>query len=297
MLLSSRVATTIAAATLAAVAIAIPAFAVTDGALDGEGHPNVGLLVFASEGGIYRCSGTLVTPTVVLTAAHCTTDITGDTIVSFQSFIAGETATGKDWIPGYDGTNYSTVAASGFNYRATFTTKGITWYSGTAHTAPNYSNFTDMANWNDYGVIVLDKAVKGITPAKLAPLDYLDALDQSTLNSTLFTAVGYGTEVRQADGGPQNPTPMSYPIVRRYALEPGQKLTPQILQVNGNGNDTRGTGGTCFGDSGGPSFLNGYVVTVTSYGYTSNCRYIDGLQRVDIGIAQDWLKTFGVPTS
>jgi hypothetical protein len=36
------------------------------------------------------------------------------------------------------------------------------------------------------------------------------------------------------------------------------------------------------------------VVTVTSYGYTANCRYLDGLQRIDIKIVQDWLKTYGV---
>lgn len=33
---------------------------------------------------------------------------------------------------------------------------------------------------------------------------------------------------------------------------------------------------------------------MTSYGYTSNCRYIDGFQRVDIPVVQDWLETFGV---
>ena len=76
-------------------------------------------------------------------------------------------------------------------------------------------------------------------------------------------------------------------------MQPGQKLTTQVLQLNGNLNDTRGTGGTCFGDSGGPTFLNGYVVTVTSYGYTDNCRYLGGYQRVDIQVVQDWLARFG----
>lgn len=38
-------------------------------------------------------------------------------------------------------------------------------------------------------------------------------------------------------------------------------------------------------------------VTVTSYGYTQNCRYLDGLQRVDIPIVQDWLATYGVTPS
>jgi hypothetical protein len=106
--------------------------------------------------------------------------------------------------------------------------------------------------------------------------------------------VGYGTEVRKADSGPQKPTPMSYPIMRRYTDVIAQKLSSQILQVNGNEHDPRAGGGTCFGDSGGPTFKNGYVVAVTSYGYTSNCRYLDGLQRVDIAGVQKWLATFGV---
>jgi hypothetical protein len=33
---------------------------------------------------------------------------------------------------------------------------------------------------------------------------------------------------------------------------------------------------------------------MTSYGYTDNCRYLDGLQRLDIGVVQDLLATFGV---
>jgi hypothetical protein len=141
---------------------------------------------------------------------------------------------------------------------------------------------------------VLDAPITGITPAKLAPLNYLEQFRQPALNRTSFTAVGYGTEVRKPTSGPQKPTPMSYPIQRRYTDVIGQKLTAQILQVNGNEHDNRAGGGTCFGDSGGPTFKDGYVVTVTSYGYTSNCRYIDGLQRVDIKVVQDWLATFGV---
>lgn len=50
--------------------------------------------------------------------------------------------------------------------------------------------------------------------------------------------------MRQATIGPQKPTPMSYPILRRYVDMPGQKLTPQILQTNGNEHDNAGTGGT-----------------------------------------------------
>ena len=35
-------------------------------------------------------------------------------------------------------------------------------------------------------------------------------------------------------------------------------------------------------------------MTVTSYGYTDNCRYLDGLQRIDIPVVQNWLAAYGV---
>ena len=87
---------------------------------------------------------------------------------------------------------------------------------------------------------------------------------------------------------------MSYPLRRQYVDGPGQQLGAQVFQVNGNENDPFGGGGTCFGDSGGPAMLDGALVGVTSYGYTSNCRYLDGYQRLDIPASQQWLATFGV---
>ena len=261
---------------------AAPVAAVTGGDADGNRHPNVGLILFYSPDGRFRCSATLVTPTVLLTAAHCTVDTVGKTLVDFRSVVALVPPTGypvaANTTAGY---TQAEIEAAGF-------------LSGTAYAHPDYSNFTDLKNWNDVGVIVLDRPVTNIQPATLAPSNYLDAYAEPVLNKTLFTSVGYGTEVRKPKSGPQKPTPESYPLIRRYAVQPGQKLTSQILQLNGNINDNRGTGGTCFGDSGGPTFLNGYVVTVTSYSYTQNCRYLGGYQRVDIQVVQDWLATFGV---
>lgn len=276
--------TTVAAATGTLLAgTALAASAITGGTVDSENtYSNVGMIAFYEGGARYRCTATLVTPTVLLTAAHCTADVTGKVAVTFDWKVADQPPSplpaAQDPKAGYTGTESSQYAF------------------GTPHAHPQYSNFTDLKNWNDVGVVVLDEAVTGITPAKLAPKNHLNQYTPSILNKTLFTIVGYGTEVRQdaAANGNMKPTPMSYPIVRRYGDAPGQKLTEQILQTNGNEHDNRGDGGSCFGDSGGPTFKDGYQVTVTSYGYTSNCRYLDGLQRVDIPVVQDWLAGYGV---
>ena len=263
---------------------AAPAQASTGGTIDGDLHPDVGLIAFYDSTGRYRCSATLVSPTVVITAAHCTSGTLGKTAVTFDTFIddaaPSNLPVAADPAAGYSGEE---LAAAGY-------------LSGTAHTHPEYSDFTDMDNWNDVGVIVLDEPVEsnGAGYPAIAATGTLDAIEKSLLSKTLFRAVGYGTEVRQDGVDNRKPIPESYPIERRYVDMPGQKLTPQILQTNGNENDNRGTGGTCFGDSGGPLFLDDEIVGVTSYGYTANCRYIDGYQRVDIPVVEEWLATFGL---
>jgi secreted trypsin-like serine protease len=278
----------------ALLAATTPAVAITGGTEDTTNiYSNVGMLVFYQPDGRFRCSGTLIAPQVVLTAAHCTFQDIGQAIITFDPVISRTADEAETDIPRAADDSGPDDAISAVGFTKTDISKPKyqgeqNWFLATPRTHPNYSDFTDINNWNDSGVLILDKAV-GLPAASIAPQNYLNAYSGSVLNSTEFLVIGYGTEVRSADGGPQKPQPMRQPIVRRYTTEIGQKLTDQILQTNGNENDPRAGGGTCFGDSGGPAIHGGYVVGDTSYGYTNNCRYLGGFQRVDIPVVRNWL--------
>jgi hypothetical protein len=255
-----------------------PAAAITPPTPDGNRHPNVAMTLFYTPEGLYRCSATLAAPNVLITAAHCTDGVIGKTIATFDTNLMDN----------------DPIIPQAVDPAAGYQSAPEGWYAGTAHTHPNYANFTDRDNWNDVGVIVLDEPVEGIQPAQLAPLGYLEDYRPPALHKTDFTVVGYGTFIAKPEEGPQKPTPTTYPLIRRYTTSPGQKLTDQILQLNGNIHDQHGGGGTCFGDSGGPVLLNNYLVADTSYGLNQVCRYIGGYQRLDIPVVQDWLAEFGV---
>jgi secreted trypsin-like serine protease len=75
---------------------------------------------------------------------------------------------------------------------------------------------------------------------------------------------------------------------------------PHLIQINTPGftgdyslllSNNHSTGGTCFGDSGGPNFLgdSNVVAGVTSFGINGNCAGTGGVYRVDRADDLDWI--------
>jgi Trypsin len=150
---------------VAVLALAAPAGAITYGTPDGNRHPEVGALLAPtaySDGTWATCSGTLISPTVFLTAAHCDQDVSR-VAVTFD-------------------TVYN--AATG------------TTYWGTWHADPTYNQA--QSDPHDIAVVVFDQPVTGITPARLPAVGSLSGLRVGTR----FTSVGYGAQSVTIDHGP-----------------------------------------------------------------------------------------------
>jgi secreted trypsin-like serine protease len=204
------------------IATTLPARAITYGQPDGGGHPNVGAMVaefdVAGRKDLF-CSGTLISPTVFLTAAHCTSYLEARGLQAWVTFDA-------------DYTPKSRI------------------YSGTMHTNPGYNQA--QSDPGDIAVIVLDHPVRGITPAALPSAGMLDRMfaNGSLQQGQRFTAVGYGVHEAQVGGGPA-----SFPSdnLRWVAVSEFNALNSVWLRLSQVG--AKGDGGTCYGDSGGPNFL------------------------------------------
>src|SRR3954451_21881258 len=236
----------VTAAVLAMLGFAAPAGAITDGAPDGNGHPNVGGLVAAtadSDGTWIYCSGTLISPTVFLTAAHCE-----------------------------EGARVRVAFSSAYH-------DGDKTYAGTWHADPAYNQ--KQSDPHDIAVVVFDKEIKGIAPAKLPTADSLSKLagDQQ------FTSVGYGAyEVTNEPGGHQ----YLYNDVRGVATGTLNSINAAWLRISMN--PSHSDGGTCSGDSGGPTFLGtSNVVAATTIPGDSVCRSTNVDYRLDTASARNFL--------
>src|SRR5215212_2650482 len=255
---------------LVILAVAVfPVGAVTDGEPDGSGHPYVGLMVAQDENGnpLWRCSGTLLSPTVFLTAGHCTESPAAHVEIWFAA----------DVDAGRPGNGYP------FNGEV----------GGTPYTHPDYDPNAFFIR--DAGVVVLDEPYESPNGVygQLPSLNQFDAFKTKRgLQDVTFTAVGYGLQKSFPDAASWQTVSNRVRMVAHPKLN--QINTGFVgdfsLLLSNNAN----TGGTCFGDSGGPNFVgdSNVVGGVTSFGINGNCAGTGGVFRMDRSWSLDWVGSF-----
>ena len=260
-----------------AVAVS-PAAAVTDGELDGNGHPFVGLMVALDEAGapLWRCSGTLLSPTVFLTAGHCTEAPAAQAVVWFDADVQALPAC-------FDGALGDPCYPFG---------GGDSYHGSHIYTHPEFYDAPFFVH--DAGIVVLDAPAFKPTYGVLPAVNQLDALKTKRgQQDVTFTAVGYGLQQSFPDAA----------AWKEHNVKVRMVAHPKLNQINVPGftgdfslllSNNANTGGTCFGDSGGPNFLgtSNVVAGVTSFGINGNCAGTGGVFRMDRQNVQDFINQF-----
>lgn len=240
--------------------------AITDGELDGNNHPQVVLLLMEVAGKpAFRCSGTLLSPTVLLTAGHCTNNYPGSPYTGMRVFTESDVQAGQG-------------KTNNYPYAGPNAVEAVSWAS-----LPLYPQ-----SWirHDAGVVVLQSPGVVLSPDKYGKLPTLNEFDEFKtkrgLQDIWFTSVGYGLQ-------------KSFPTAAAWKDQKDKTryvAYPHLLQINVPGfvgnfsmllSNNASTGGTCFGDSGGPNFLrdSNVVAGITSFGINGNCAGTGGVYRTD----------------
>ena len=258
-------------ATLTVAASAAPgALAITNGELDGTRHPNVGLFAIEHDGIKEAwCSGFYAGPRkadpgtgVFVTAAHCLADLAAfgfsgsDLTVTFDPEISIE----------IDGNTWATTAAP--------------WHPAFAY---------DTAADADYGVVLLEDPVDGVTGVQFPRARLLDDLAArgGLRPTTVFDNVGFGV-IPHFKGGEPDYEP---PTGRMFSTSKFLGLTKSYLKLLTNGD--AGYGGGCYGDSGAPVLRHGSNTAVAfQSGGDPLCRTQAHPLRLDIPAAREFYREY-----
>ena len=215
------------------------------------------------------CSGTLIAPDVFLTASHCTVFFENDLApLGFTAFVSFDSS-----IPFADLTSNSTNLIP--------VTQVIT--------NPNFNQ--SQSDPGDIAVLIVRaRDTRGITPAGLPTAGLLDQLaSQHALQNVVFTPVGYGLQNRVVGGGPPFFQDLN-PVPRMFAFSSFNSLNNSFLRLSQN--PSTGNGGTCFGDSGGPNFINvngNRIIAAITITGDAVCRSTNTTYRLDTTASREFL--------
>lgn len=285
------------AAGLATVAAtALPAAAIKYGQPDDGAHPYVGMMIAYVSADVdgdgnpeltagWRCTGTQIDADTFLTAGHCTY---GAEAVAIWY---------QDDIDHLSGADFHLFADAMVNADA---------YSYTAKTHPQYDD--DAFYLHDAGIvdeIVLNAGVSFAAYGQLPQLGYWDEqLATRKKDRDSYDTVGYGLQWAVPTRGKSQPSDKNNARQdedRWVKLRAGGELVNNRQFNAGKGQDSyvvlssnAHTGGTCSGDSGGPTFVAGTttVVALTSFGVNETCAGSSGVYRIDTADDLAWISTF-----
>ena len=268
MRLTQALARLAVAGAVAALLVSAPAGAVIGGTSDTANHyANVGALqLHIGSDWFDFCSGTLIRPNVVITAAHCT-----DFLVDVGADGLGPADLRVSFDPAGNGL-FATVDHIVVN-PLWFTAGPCIGNSKNACLAPPHE---------DIALVFLSAPVAEITPAPVAGAGYLDGLD---LKQTTLTVVGYGTDAFITGSAFAPKAVTVFDGVRSYrdvSAIPAQDAFPdRFVKI---------TAGVCFGDSGGALFHGSTLVALNTWTFSARCSGPNLEYRVDSAPAQAFLK-------